>query len=115
MPASEIASDMEADDHRKENDHEQNRKYANHHWDRQLGWQRVGFLLGAREPLVPHIVAVNAHRISDARAQVNRLVDQCRESAGFFQGKTIGGMLERILQRPPRADFKIGQMDIGAE
>ena len=72
---------MEAHDNGQQNDHKQDREDADHHRHRQLGRQGIGFFLGAREPLVAHIIAIYAHCVSDARPEIDRLVDQGRECA----------------------------------
>src|SRR5580704_10476869 len=65
-----------AHDDRAQDDHEQHREDADHHRNGELGGQAVGLLLGPRQSLVAHVVAVDAQRIADAGAELVGLLDQ---------------------------------------
>jgi len=95
----EIPSDVQAHDHRQQNDHEQHREDADHHRHGQLGRQRISSFLGPREPLVAHVIAVDAHCVGNARPEIDRLVDQSGKCACFFKREAIGEILERLLER----------------
>src|SRR5712692_5817835 len=56
------------DKYRQQDHHEQDWENADHHRQGEPDRQAVSLFLGAREPLVAHVVAVDPKRIGDARA-----------------------------------------------
>src|SRR5205085_4289038 len=78
-PIALINSVLHAYENGEQDHHHDDRKDAQYERHRQLSGQAVGLLLGARHALVAHIVAVDAQRLGQARAELLRLLEECCE------------------------------------
>src|SRR5919106_2848922 len=91
---------------RQHDDDHEHREYAQHQRHGELCRQAVGLLLGARQPLVAHVVAVDAKRLGHAGAEFFGLLQKGREGTCLLETKPVAEVLKSLAERTTRTHFE---------